>query len=58
MRSKQEERMVFHFIKFKQDLLCYRNNSTELNQFIYKTIKFSKPWKCINKCTNGNKQSK
>ena len=55
MKNKQEEKMVLLIIKYKQDQLCYKNNSIELNLFIQKIIKSNKLWRCISKCINGNK---
>lgn len=58
MKNKLVEKMVFLITKFKQDLPCFNANSTEQNQFIWKTTKSNKLWKCINKCTSGKKLSK
>jgi 5'-deoxynucleotidase YfbR-like HD superfamily hydrolase len=58
MKNKLEERMVSHFIKCKLDWQCYKSSSTEQNQYIFKTMKSKKLWRCINKCINGNKQLK
>lgn len=58
IRNKQEEKMVFHFTKSKQDLPCCKNNFIEHNPYIYKTTRFKKLCKCINRCINGNKQWK
>lgn len=50
--------MVSLTTRSKLGWLCQRNSSIGLSQFIQKTIKLKRPWRCTRRCINGRRPLK